>query len=108
VKAVASRKFGRLSDKLLPAEYEKLRQSVKKATSIVIVGHSAMWTGNSPGNIAISERRARHIHEYLVARGFRGEASVVGVGALAPMTRVMTESAQSMNRRVRIYIIASE
>jgi outer membrane protein OmpA-like peptidoglycan-associated protein len=97
-----------MSDKLLPSEYEVLRRATRNASIVVVVGHAAMWTGNSPGNMAISERRAQLSREYLVAKGFRGDISAVGVGAMAPLTRVLTESAQSSNRRVRVYVIASE
>lgn len=105
VRIVGSPLYGRLSDELSPQQNDSLYQEVKNAYAALVVGHTAIFSGNSSGNISLSERRAWNMRKYLVLRGMEGGIASVGIGARAPINTVLTEKAQSTNRRVTLYYI---
>jgi alpha-tubulin suppressor-like RCC1 family protein len=105
VRIAGSRYFTRLSDVLTQSDYNAVYQEVKNAYAMLVVGHTAIFSGNSAGNINLSERRAWKMHRYLASRGLKGSIASAGVGAQVPINTVLNEQAQSRNRRIVVYYV---
>ena len=75
------------------------------ARSVMVVGHSALLTGNTPENRVLSAKRADRVAALLRKDARAGEVVSVAIGADAPVTRALTESMQSRNRRVTVYFV---
>jgi hypothetical protein len=88
------------------------RTSVKKvagqmtgASEVVVVGHSAILTGQNPWNEYISRTRAENVKNLLRKEGIRTKITVRWLGGTAPLSRVLTEASQAPNRRVMVYVV---
>ncbi len=88
------------------------KDSLKKAaatlkgseTNIVVQGHTDS-TGSDAVNQPLSERRAGHVRDFLVANGVAGSRlSAVGYGASRPAVPNDTEANRALNRRVQLEI----
>jgi outer membrane protein OmpA-like peptidoglycan-associated protein len=68
----------------------------------LVVGHTAILTGNTQENYILSVKRARN-----VSMSLKNVASIqhVGVGGDVPLSTRLTESEQAQNRRVAIYYV---
>ncbi len=73
--------------------------------SVLVVGHSALLTGNTPENRILSTRRAEAVAARIREVADVEQVVTVGIGADAPLSRVRNESMQSRNRRVAIYYV---
>lgn len=63
-------------------------------------------TGNSVENIAVSEKRARIVADYLISRGVEPDRiKVSGKGALNPLAPNRTKAGRALNRRVEIKFV---
>ncbi len=70
--------------------------------SIEIVGHTDS-TGSYQTNMALSQRRAQSVANYLIAQGVNGtRVTTRGAGPDSPVASNATESGRSQNRRVEI------
>lgn len=79
--------------------------SVRGASEVLIVGHTAILTGLNISNERLSWDRANNVKALLRKAGVRAKITTMGLSGTAPLTRVMTERAQAANRRVMIYVI---
>jgi alpha-tubulin suppressor-like RCC1 family protein len=100
-----SLRYGWMYDKGQPAQLASLYKVIKNATFALAVGHSALFTGNSPGNISVSIRRAKNVENYLKSRHVKAEVVSTGVGSTAPVTTILTEMEQARNRTVNVYYV---
>lgn len=73
--------------------------------AVLVVGHTAILTGNSVENLILSRHRARNVALAIGGKLTSTEVSWSGVGGLAPVNTRLTEAAQSVNRRVTVYYV---
>ena len=70
--------------------------------SIEITGHTC-WLGSDEYNLALSEKRADAVADYLVGRGIDAQRLFVkGAGESEPLESNLTEAGRRSNRRVEI------
>ncbi len=74
-------------------------------TRLRIVGHTDS-TGDAAYNLALSERRAQAVAQYLRAKGIAPQRlQVFGAGENQPIASNQTEAGRALNRRVELTII---
>lgn len=74
-------------------------------TIIEIAGHTDS-VGSEQYNQSLSERRARAVADYLVARGVsRDRLIIVGAGETRPVASNETEAGRAENRRVEVTVV---
>ncbi len=92
------------------------RDSLKKAaaalkgseTNIIVEGHTDS-SGSDAVNQPLSERRAEHVRDFLVASGVPGSRlTAVGYGSSRPAVTNDTEANRALNRRVQLEISPNE
>jgi outer membrane protein OmpA-like peptidoglycan-associated protein len=77
-------------------------------TNIIVQGHTDS-TGSDAVNQSLSERRAQHVRDFLVANGVAGSRlAAVGYGASHPAVGNDTEANRALNRRVQLEISPNE
>ena len=77
-------------------------------TNIIVEGHTDS-TGSDAVNQPLSERRAEHVRDLLVANGVAGSRlTAVGYGASRPAVPNDTEANRALNRRVQLEISPNE
>ena len=75
-------------------------------TAVVVQGHTDS-TGSEEHNQALSERRARAVENFLIARGVAAERiASIGHGEGAPVASNASESGRRQNRRVDVLLKA--
>lgn len=95
-------------DVLKPAARDSLAQAAttlaRSETNIVIQGHTDS-TGNDAINMPLSQRRADHVRDFLMANGVAPSRMVaVGYGSSRPAVPNDTEANRALNRRVQLEI----
>lgn len=100
-------RFSRMTANLT-SSLRSIVESAAGAKEIIVVGHSAGLTGMNRWNDLISQARAEAVRNRLLRMGVRIPVRAIGLGAAAPLTRVMTEEAQQANRRVAVYVVPSK
>jgi outer membrane protein OmpA-like peptidoglycan-associated protein len=72
---------------------------------IRVLGHTD-YTASDTYNMWLSERRAKHVADYLIAKGVAADRiSSAGYGKRAPIADNTTEEGRALNRRVEIDVI---
>lgn len=98
-------------DDILPESIPELLQlyrflSENPALNVELQGHTDN-TGGEDYNIALSERRARSVMEFLVEKGIhRDRLTARGYGMSKPISDNITEEGRSKNRRTTVEIIS--
>ena len=91
------------------AQIAEIAASASTAKRIILVGHTALLTEATASNNFISLHRAARVKDALQAEfnkaGVTVPINIVSLGSKAPLTTKRTESSQSRNRRVDIYIV---
>ncbi len=94
----------------------KAKDSLSKAaatlkgsqTNIIVQGHTDS-TGSDAINQSLSERRAQHVRDFLIANGVAGSRlTAVGYGASRPAVPNDNEANRALNRRVQLEISPNE
>lgn len=88
------------------ANFDRLAESLKKQGSshITIEGHTDS-VGGDESNMALSQRRADSVKNYLVSRGVAAERiSAAGKGSAFPVTSNTSASGRQKNRRIEVII----
>jgi outer membrane protein OmpA-like peptidoglycan-associated protein len=77
-------------------------------TNVLVKGHTDD-TGSETHNLALSERRARAVHSYLVTRGVSSpRLSSMGFGESIPVASNTSPTGRAQNRRVELQIAANQ
>ncbi len=77
-------------------------------TNIKIFGYTDS-KGSDEYNLALSERRATSVKDYLASKGLSSSRfEVVGMGEADPIADNETDAGRSQNRRVEFAIVASQ
>lgn len=88
------------------SEPKSLVNTASRASEVIIVGHTAMFTGNGEENTSLSLLRAKEIRKYLVSKKVDGsKIRAIGIAARQPIARKLIETSQFVNRRVEVYIV---
>ena len=74
------------------------------SSRVVVVGHSAALYDTRAYNFGISAKRADAVRKALKRAGLKSPVTTVNAGWNDPVTTKKTESAQSRNRRVVVYV----
>lgn len=75
-----------------------------EGTTVTVSGHTDN-VGNTASNIALSQRRAAQVKDYLVQQGFEeSRINVVGQGPNVPIADNTTPEGKAKNRRVEIQL----
>lgn len=76
---------------------------------VLIVGHSDN-TGNASLNMALSERRAQVVRDWLIQQSSLSidDFIIRGMGALEPVASNDTKIGQSQNRRVEVLLLPKQ
>lgn len=83
-----------------------LVKEARAAKGVVLVGHTAIFTGNSSGNAKLSTARANAVRTELISKKVkRSVISITGVAARQPVSTKRVEKDQQANRRVDVYIL---
>jgi outer membrane protein OmpA-like peptidoglycan-associated protein len=85
-----------------------IAKSITDGKEVIIVGHTAMFTGVNKWNTLLAEKRSQNLKSLLQIYGVKVPITTVGVGASSPITRTLTEQQQRLNRRAMIYIVPSQ
>lgn len=97
-------KFGYLE--VMPVgSVRRIAAGIGPAKEVIVVGHTAILTGLNKWNDYLAQQRAANIKTLLRRAGVKVRITTVGVGGSAPVTRVLSESEQSRNRRAVIYVV---
>lgn len=99
-------RFDRFSPipKRIPATLVK---QAKESEGIVILGHTAIFTGNSASNIKLSNARANYVRRHLINQKVQASLiSVSGLAARQPINAKLAEKDQQANRRVEVYFLS--
>lgn len=76
-----------------------------RALKVKVDGHTDN-TGNVDGNVILSIRRAKLVHDYLIHWGIPDERIVVqGYGGTRPIADNATKEGQAANRRVEVTLV---
>lgn len=99
-------------DMLKPAAKESLSKAAvtlkTSETNIIVQGHTDS-TGSAAVNQPLSERRARHVRDFLAAGGVPSfRLSYVGYGSSHPAVPNDTDANRTLNRRVQLEISPTE
>ena len=99
-------------DMLKPSAKESLGKAAatlkSSETNIIVQGHTDS-TGSPSVNQPLSERRADHVRDFLVARGVpSSRLSAVGYGSSSPAVANDTDANRALNRRVQLEISPTE
>ena len=78
-------------------------------TDVMIVGHTDI-TGNDKINIPLSQKRAQSVNDYLTKCGVNEKQikSIEGKGSSEPVASNETAEGRQLNRRVEVFMYASE
>lgn len=77
--------------------------------SVAVIGHTDS-TGNDGINIPLSENRAKSVANYLTSCGVSSSqiTQITGKGSSEPVADNSTKEGQAQNRRVEVYLYASQ
>jgi outer membrane protein OmpA-like peptidoglycan-associated protein/Tol biopolymer transport system component len=87
------------------ARLKSIKAQVSAAGSVLLVGHSGALMGDTAENRALAKARATNTAKALKNVGATGPFYATSAGALDPVTRVQTQSAQDKNRRVVVILV---
>lgn len=86
---------------------DALIKAARSARGVVLVGHTAVFTGNSEGNVKLSLTRANVVRQNLIKQKVPvSRISVLGLAARQPVSEKRVETAQQVNRRVEVYTLS--
>ena len=99
-------------DMLKPSAKDSLAKAAatlkSSETNIIVQGHTDS-TGSPSVNQPLSERRADHVRDFLVAKGVpSSRLSAVGYGSSNPAVSNDTDANRTLNRRVQLEISPTE
>lgn len=84
-----------------------LVKQAKEAEGVVILGHTALFTGNGASNVKLSTARANYVRQHLINQKIkRSVISVAGLAARQPVNTKLAEKDQQANRRVEVYYLS--
>ena len=89
------------------SQLDKLAQLIKASPDmqVRILGHTD-YIASDTYNMWLSERRAKHVADYLISRGVpAANISSAGYGKRSPIADNATEAGRALNRRVEIQIL---
>lgn len=105
-------RFNRVSTRLSAsarAQIAELATTAAEAQRVILIGHTALLTENTVSNNRIALQRAARVKAELQkqfkAAGVKVPISIVSMGSQAPISTKKSESRQSVNRRVEVYLI---
>jgi len=93
-------------EKVLQENINEAKKMIKQGKTIVIEGHACHSAGSAAYNLAISERRARHVAQKFASKGIdSANIKIAPRGQEMPVKKGGNRKEQAINRRVEIYAI---
>jgi flagellar motor protein MotB len=82
-----------------------LMPEARRASSILVTGHTGNLSGENTNLITLSQRRATSVRSLLRGRGARQTIAIRSFGGSNPVTKSKKASKQRLNRRAEIFLI---
>ncbi len=79
--------------------------AVNNVRAALVVGHAAILTGNTMQNRILSTKRAQSVAMALRRNNKGARIHAIGVGGDIPLSRLLIESRQTVNRRAIVYYV---
>jgi len=86
-------------------DLDALMPEARRASSILVTGHTGNLSGENSNLVALSQRRATSVRSLLRGRGARQTIAIWSFGGSSPLTKSRSEEKQSLNRRAEIFLI---
>jgi outer membrane protein OmpA-like peptidoglycan-associated protein len=86
-------------------DLDALMPEARRASSILVTGHSGNLSGENTNLVTLSQRRATSVRSLLRGRGARQTIAIWSFGGSSPVTTSKKESRQALNRRAEIFLI---
>lgn len=84
-----------------------LTRQARKAQGVIVIGHTALFSGNSRANQKLSDARANYVRTHFINQKVRPAVILFdGVAAQQPIRKTLTEKDQRINRRVEVYLLS--
>jgi outer membrane protein OmpA-like peptidoglycan-associated protein len=100
--------FANGTNRLAPASMRKLNAlmpEARRASSILVAGHTGNASGENTNLVALSQKRATLVRSLLRGRGARQTIAIKSFGGSNPISTSKSEKQQQLNRRAEIYLI---
>jgi len=82
-----------------------LMPEARRASSILVTGHTGNLSGENTNLITLSQRRATSVRSLLRGRGARQTIAIWSFGGSNPLTQSKKQSQQALNRRAEIFLV---
>ena len=86
-------------------DLDALMPEARRASSILVTGHSGNLSGENTNLVTLSQRRATSVRSLLRGRGARQTIAIWSFGGSSPITTSKKESRQALNRRAEIFLV---
>ena len=86
-------------------DLDALMPEARRASSILVTGHSGNLSGENTNLVTLSQRRATSVRSLLRGRGARQTIAIWSFGGSSPVTTSKKESRQALNRRAEIFLV---
>jgi outer membrane protein OmpA-like peptidoglycan-associated protein len=86
-------------------DLDALMPEARRASSILVTGHTGNLSGENSNLVALSQRRATSVRSLLRGRGARQTIAIWSFGGSSPLTKSRSEEKQSVNRRAEIFLV---
>jgi flagellar motor protein MotB len=86
-------------------DLDALMPEARRASSILVTGHSGNLSGENTNLVTLSQRRATSVRSLLRGRGARQTIAIWSFGGSSPISTSKKESRQALNRRAEIFLV---
>jgi outer membrane protein OmpA-like peptidoglycan-associated protein len=86
-------------------DLDALMPEARRASSILVTGHSGNLSGENTNLVTLSQRRATSVRSLLRGRGARQTIAIWSFGGTSPISTSKKESRQALNRRAEIFLV---
>lgn len=100
--------FANGSNRLTAASTRALRDlmpDARRASSLLVAGHTGNLAGESSNLVALSQRRAMQVRSLMRGQGARQTIAIWSFGASDPVTNSRSAKQQAKNRRAEVYLV---
>ena len=84
---------------------DALMPQARRASSILVTGHTGNLSGENTNLVTLSQRRATSVRGLLRDRGARQTIAIWSFGGSAPLSKSRSEAKQALNRRAEIFLV---
>jgi flagellar motor protein MotB len=86
-------------------DIDALMPEARRASSILVTGHTGNLSGENTNLVTLSQRRATSVRSLLRGRGARQTIAIWSFGGSHPLSKSKSEAKQALNRRAEIFLV---